>query len=83
MSRIGFALTLIAWGASLLAGAMLIAILDSPVTQLLSAGREHTSGESAASGLAWVETAWEATPFVIILLGLIMLVAAAAARGGR
>lgn len=83
MPRIGFALTVIAFGTTILLAAMLIAILQEPFGMIIDQAGQHTSSQDAATGQSWIETGWTALPFLVMLVGFVWLVAAASAKSER
>lgn len=80
---LGFALVLVTGGAALVIGGAMIAMFDPAVESLLESAHDNTDSDDADSGIGWMSTAWGAAPFVITGLLVLMLIAAAAARGGR
>lgn len=80
---IGFSLSLIYWGGTLVASGIVIAFLDRPFTTVMDRADADLERGAAADGLHWVSMAWDALPWVLLVLGMVMLVAAAAYRSGR
>lgn len=73
----GLANRLILFGATLTVGALLIAILNDPFTQLLDSAAMISSVPQAETGRKWTRQMWEWAPFWIGLLGMIMLISGA------
>lgn len=66
---------------SLLAAALIIAALNSPVEQMITTASTIGSTPEAKTGRTIINQAWSLAPFIVVLLGLIQLVGAAAAEG--
>lgn len=73
---------MIVFVASLLAAALLIAVFNGPVEQLLAAGAAVGSSSEAEAGRNVIEQSWALAPIMVVLLGLIQLIGAAAAESG-
>lgn len=79
--RAGLARAIMIFLATLVASALLIAVLNSPFDTLVTTSEGLTTTQQAAQGRAWIVSFWDALPFIIAFLGLLQLVAAAAAEG--
>lgn len=79
--RAGLARAIMIFLATLVAAALLIAVLNAPFETFVSASESVTRTEQAAQGRQWIVTFWNNLPFVVALLVFIMLVAAAAVEG--
>lgn len=84
MSNAGFAITTVAYLATLTIAAALVYMLQAPADVLLDMG-DDLQRPAAQEGFGWVELAWDGLLVFILILGLVMFLAAAAflSRGGR
>jgi len=76
--RHGLANNLMLFFGSIAFAALLIAVFNSPIETIAAAGADVTSSQQAATGQRWIEQFWSATPFIVVALGLIQLLGAAA-----
>lgn len=81
--RIGFALSLIAFGGTLLAANVIYVVFDPAVDEMVATGDNLTSSQASQSGFDWMVLAWDAYPFIALLLAMVLIITAAAVRGGR
>jgi hypothetical protein len=79
--RAGLARAIMIFLATLVAAALLIAVLNSPFQTLVTTSEGLTTTQQAAQGREWIVSFWDALPFIVALLGFIQLVATAAAEG--
>lgn len=82
--RSALAYKILLFGMLFVVGAMLIAVLDPAMTSVLDQHQNMTSTQAAQTGGQWVEQAWDAAPFLVGILGVIMIIASAQfeQRGG-
>lgn len=78
--RAGLARAMLIFLGTLVAAAMLLAVLNSPFETLVTTSEGLTSSQEAAQGRQWITSFWDGLPFIVALLGFIQLVAAAAAE---
>lgn len=64
--------------ASLAAAALILAALNSPVETILSTSDSVITTSKAETGVGFIEQFWNALPFIVVFLGLIQLLGAAA-----
>jgi hypothetical protein len=79
--RAGLARAMLIFLATLVAAALLIAVLNSPFQTLVTTSEGLTTTQQAAQGREWIVSFWDALPFIVAFLGFVQLVAAAAAEG--
>jgi len=79
--RAGLARAIMIFLATLVAAALLIAVLNSPFDTLVTTSEGLTTTSEAAQGREWIVSFWDALPFIVAFLGLLQLVAAAAFEG--
>lgn len=79
--RAGLARAIMIFLGTLVAAALLIAVLNSPFETLVTTSEGLTTTSEAAQGREWIVSFWGALPFIIAFLGLLQLVAAAAFEG--
>lgn len=75
--RAGLANRLILFGATLVIGALLIAVLQQPFNAVMDAAAAQSSLPQAETGREWTRQFWEWAPFWVGLLGMIMLISGA------
>jgi hypothetical protein len=73
---VGLANNLMLFFVSIAAAALLLAVLNDPFQSIAAAST--ASSPQAQQGQAFIQTYWDALPFVVVFLGLIQLVGAAA-----
>lgn len=78
--RAGLARAIMIFVATLVAAALLIAVLNSPFDTLVTTSEGLTTTEEAAQGRAWIVSFWDGLPFIVAFLGFLQLIAAAAAE---
>lgn len=80
MVRAGLGNRLILFGATLVVGALLIAILNSPFQQIMDNAAMVSDVPQAETGRQWTRQMWTWAPFWVALLGMIMLISGAVAE---
>lgn len=78
--RAGLARAIMIFLATLIAAALLIAVLNSPFETLVSTSEGLTTTQQAAQGRQWITMFWDGLPFIVAFLGFLQLLAAAAAE---
>ena len=78
--RAGLARAMLIFVATLVAAALLIAVLNSPFETLVTTSEGLTTTEEAAQGREWITMFWDGLPFIVAFLGFLQLLAAAAAE---
>jgi len=63
---------------SLIAAALLIAALNSPFSSLMTTATTIGSSAEATTGRNIINQSWDLAPLIVVLLGLIQLIGAAA-----
>jgi hypothetical protein len=81
--RSQLAYKLLLFAGTLIVGAMLIAVLNPAFDAVMGSYQNQTSTQAASTGGQWIQAAWDATPFLVAGLGVVMLIAAAAFEGQR
>jgi hypothetical protein len=66
--------------AGLAAAGLLIAVLNQPFEIIATTGSDVASSPEAAQGQSYVESYWNALPFIVVFLALAQLLGAAAAE---
>lgn len=80
------AFSLVRFGLIWVVGGLLFVVLDPLMTDIFASYGTLTSTSAASEGQGYIETAWEFAPFVIALIGLLQILAAATLErraGGR
>lgn len=83
VGRAGLANRLLMFGGTLVAGALLLAILQSPFNTLLDEAAAISTVEAAATGRAWTRQMFNWLPLWIGLLGIVMLISGAVYESRR
>lgn len=81
--RAGLANRLLMFGGTLVAGALLIAILQGPFDTILDHAASISSVQQAATGRKWTRQMFGWAPFWIGMLGIVMLVSGAVYESRR
>jgi hypothetical protein len=79
--RAGLARAFFIFVVGLGAAGVLIAVLNGPFDQVMSAGSSVAQSSQAARGQGYVEAFWNSLPVIIALLAFLQLLGAAAAEG--
>lgn len=74
----GLANNLMLFFGSIAFAALLIAVFNGPMDTIALAGSDVATSDQAATGQKWIEQFWASVPFIIVALGLIQLLGAAA-----
>lgn len=79
----GQAYILLLAAAMLVLAGMFIAVMQMPVSNLLTEAKSLSQTESSTQGIEWVELNWEWLPLTVLLLLIVMVVAAAIHQSRR
>jgi len=78
--RVGLARSLAIFFVAIAAAGLILGVLQGPFDQLVAASSDITQTSQAATGRGWIVTFWDALPFIVVLLGFVQLIGAAAAE---
>jgi hypothetical protein len=78
--RAALARNLFIFFAGLAASGLLIAVLNEPFNIIFNVGASMGDSAQAAQGQSYVQSYWDALPFIIVFLSLAQLIGAAAAE---
>lgn len=78
--RAGLARALIIFVATIGAAGLLIGVLNDPFNTIAAAGADTAQTSQAAQGREWIVMFWDGLPFIVVFLGFIQLLGAAAAE---
>ncbi|MDR9381149.1 MAG: hypothetical protein RI560_05680 [Natronomonas sp.] len=78
--RAALARSIFIFFAGLAAAGLLIAVLNDPFNTIMTTGAETATSSQAAQGRTYIQSYWDALPFIIVFLSLAQLLGAAAAE---
>jgi len=64
----------------LAAAGLFLAVLNGPFETIMATGAETATSPEAAQGQSYINSFWDALPFIIVFLSLVQLLGAAAAE---
>jgi len=80
LARAGLARAILVFFAGLVAAGFLIGILNDPFSTIEAASVDAATSPQADRGRNYITAFWGALPFIVVFLGLVQLLAAAASE---
>ena len=78
--RAALARNLFIFFAGIAAAGLFLAVLNGPFETIAAVGADTSTSPQAAQGQSYIESYWDALPFIIVFLSLAQLLGAAAAE---
>jgi len=80
VERAGLARAIFIFFAGLAAAGFVFGILNDPFSQIMTIGGDYATTSEAAKGRGYVQSFWDALPFIMVFLALAQLIGAAASE---
>jgi hypothetical protein len=80
VERAGLARAIFIFFAGLAAAGFVFGILSDPFSQIMTVGGDYATTSEAAKGRGYVQSFWDALPFIMVFLALAQLIGAAASE---